>query len=362
MQAQVSDEGAPARRRLRRLGIAGSVAAGVLGAAALAAAFVELPYVLVSPGTATPVDGVVEVDGARTYEHDGTVLFLTVSVSDPNDGPNAYMVLSGWLDDEVDVIPEDEFLGGRDPAEEERLNELAMTNSQLSAKKVSLERLGYTVPIEGTGVIVTSVQKRSPARSKLKAGDVVTAVDGTPVALADDVGPLVRSRAPGEPVAFTLERGKATKTVSVPTRAAPDGPFEGQAQVGVTTATRDLEFDFPVDVTIDTGEVGGPSAGLAFTLTILDELSPGDLTGGKKVAVTGTIELDGTVGPVGGVEQKAVAASRAGAELFLVPAEEAQDARGRAGRLEVVGVDDLDDALAALGDAGGDPLPPPPAT
>jgi PDZ domain-containing protein len=124
--------------------------------------------------------------------------------------------------------------------------------------------------------------------------------------------------------------------------------------VGVLTATRSEKFEFPVDVEIDTGRVSGPSAGLAFTLTILDELTPGDLTGGEKVAVTGTIRADGGVGPIGGAEQKAVTAREAGAKLFLVPAEEVDEARGRADGMKVVGVRTLDDALAELKELGGD--------
>ncbi len=122
-----------------------------------------------------------------------------------------------------------------------------------------------------------------------------------------------------------------------------------------------VDVDFPLDITIDTGDVGGPSAGLAFALAIIDDLTPGDLTGGADVAVTGTIAGDGTVGEVGGTGQKAAAARGAGASLFLVPTADYQDALDHAGDdLEVVAVDSLDEALAALRDIGGtaEDLPP----
>jgi PDZ domain-containing protein len=122
-----------------------------------------------------------------------------------------------------------------------------------------------------------------------------------------------------------------------------------------------LDYEFPIDVEIDTGDVGGPSAGLAFTLALIDDLTPGDLTGGADVAVTGTIAGDGTVGPVGGTGQKAAAVREEGMELFLVPSADYQDAVDRAGDdLEVVAVDTVDEALAALGEQGGnvDELPP----
>ena len=136
-------------------------------------------------------------------------------------------------------------------------------------------------------------------------------------------------------------------------------PATGRAQIGVVTRTRNEKFDFPVDVKIDTGRISGPSAGLAFTLTIIDDLTPGDLTGGKKVAVTGTIQPGGAVGPIGGVQQKAVTADRAGAKLFLVPMPELKDARSHAGDLKVVGIRTLDDALTELAKAGGEPSVPP---
>jgi PDZ domain-containing protein len=349
------------RPRARRApwAVPASVVAGLVALAAVGAGFVRLPYVLISPGDARPVDRVVRIEGAPTYEHDGSVLFLTVSVTDPDNPPNMYGVLDGWLDDDVQVISEDELLQGRTPEQEERLNDVAMASSQLVAKKVSLERLGHTVPVSGGGAVVTSVVKQSPAAGKLEVGDVITAVDGMPVELAEELGLAVRARPAGEPVTFTVRRDRRARTVTVETRAAREGPFEGEAQVGVSSSTKDLEFDFPVDVTIDTGDVGGPSAGLAFTLTILDELSPGDLTGGKEIAVTGTIELDGSVGPVGGVAQKAVTARGAGARLFIVPEAEEKEAREHASGMKVAGVRNLDDVLAALQQVGGDPVPAP---
>jgi PDZ domain-containing protein len=343
--------------------VVASVVAAVVGAVAVGGAFVSLPYVLIRPGSATRVERVVDVEGARTYNDDGSVLFLTVSVLD---SPNAYTALSGWLDDDIDVLTEDEFFGDRTPEEDEEINRIAMTDSQIVATKVGLERLGYSVPVQE--YVVAGIEKGSPADGELQPEDAITAIDGVPVSMVPDLGAAVRARPPGDPVTFTLTRTKEKKktqkekeerrreelTLTLATRATPEGPNEGQAQVGIFSAPT---FDFPVDVKIDTGSVGGPSAGLAFVLTILDELSPGELTGGDKVAVTGTIELDGAVGPVGGVAQKAVAARRAGAELFLVPEAEAAEARGHSDGLEIVGVRDLDEALRALRRAGGDPLP-----
>jgi PDZ domain-containing protein len=354
----------PPRRRRRPLVVVGTVAAIVAVLVLLGGALIRLPYVLIAPGSASAVERVVKIDGTPTYTHRGQLLFLTVSVS--SDRPNLFTLLSGWLDHDTDVVPEDDVLQGRSRAEDARLNKLEMADSQMTAKQVALERLGYTVPKTGTGAAVTGVQKGSPAQGKLRVGDVITAVDGQPVTLADQLGPIVRSRPAGAPVTFAVDRDGKTSEVTVDTRATPEGPCQGRAQIGVQSQTRAEKFDFPVDVKIDTGRVSGPSAGLAFTLTILDELTPGDLTGAKKVAVTGTIRPDGSVGPIGGAQQKAVTAREAGAKLFLVPTEEVKDARSRSDGMKVVGIRTLDDALDQLHRFGGaetglPPAPPSPA-
>jgi PDZ domain-containing protein len=348
----------PSKRRRRPLVTLGTVAGVIVVLVILAGTLIRLPYVLISPGTAQSVGRVVKIDGAETFPHRGQLLLLTVSVS--RDRPNAFAVLSGWLDENTDVVPEDDVLQGKSRSEDQRLNKLEMADSQMTAKRVALERLGYTVPVTGTGAAVTGVQKGSPADGKLEVGDVITAVDGQPDTLSEQVGPIVRSRPPGQPVTFTVDRNGAPVEVMVDTRASEGGTCPGSAQVGVTTRTRNEKFDFPVDVKIDTGKISGPSAGLAFTLTIIDELTPGDLTAGKRVAVTGTIEPGGAVGPIGGVEQKAVTADRAGARLFLVPMAELKDARARAGDMKVVGIRTLDDALTELTKFGGEASLPPP--
>lgn len=343
--------------RRRPLVVAGTVASVIVVVAILAGTLIRLPYVLIAPGTAQSVERVVKVDGAPTFAHRGDLLLLTVSVS--KDRPNAFAVLSGWLDDNTDILPEDEVLQGKSREEEQRLNRLEMADSQMTAKRVALERLGYSVPVTGRGAVVTGVQKGAPAAGKLRVGDVITAVDGQPVTLAEQVGPAVRGRDPGQPVTFTVDRDGSTVEVTVGTRAAERGACPGRPQIGVVTRTRDEQFDFPVHVHIDTGKISGPSAGLAFTLTIIDDLTPGDLTAGKKVAVTGTIEPGGAVGPIGGVEQKAVTADRAGAKLFLVPMPELKDARARSGDMKVVGIRTLDDALDELTKFGGEVSVPP---
>src|SRR3954469_849437 len=226
----------PPPRRRRPLVAAGTVAGVIAVLVILGGALIRLPYVLIAPGTASSVERVVKIEDAPTYAHRGRLLFLTVSVS--SDRPNAFAVLAGWLVDNTDVVPEDQVLQGRSRAQDARLNKLEMADSQMTAKQVALERLGYTVPVSGAGAVVTAVQKRSPADGKLRVGDVITAVDGQPVTLAEELGPIVGSRPPGQPVTFTVDRDGSSTQVTVVSRAAQAGACQGRAQVGISTSTR----------------------------------------------------------------------------------------------------------------------------
>jgi Lon-like protease len=332
-----------------------AVTIAVVGLIVIVGSIIRLPYVIYSPGDATPVDDIITITGARTYRHRGDVLFLTVSVS--RQRPNVWRFLAAKADDDVKIVGEDSYLQGASRQRVQRENVVAMDDSQLAAKKVALEELGYQVTATGAGAEVIGVYPDTPAEGKLRAGDVITAIDGEPVRLRDEVGEIVRASPAGTTFAFTVTRDGRTRSESITSEEAPSGELEGKPYIGVAAATKDLKLDFPVDVKIDPGSVSGPSAGLAFTLTIIDQMSPGSLTGGKNVAVTGTIGLDGDVGEVGGVPQKTATAIDAGAKLFLVPAGEVREARSRAGdALKVVGVRTIDDALRALRENGGVPV------
>ncbi len=232
-----------------------------------------------------------------------------------------------------------------------------MTDSKETAVAVAQQELGYDVKIVGTGAVVTAVSPGSPADGTLSAGDTIIAVDSTPVTRSDELGAAISAHKPGDVVTLQVQplpaEGASQVTVArqVTLGAKPDDPTKGL--LGVVSGTRDLHYDMPVQVTIDSGSVGGPSAGLAFTLGTMDVLTPGSLTGGHKVATTGTINPDGTVGPIGGVHQKTVAVRDSGAELFLVPRSEYDEAKKYAGNLRVEPVDNVDDALKVLATIGG---------
>jgi Lon-like protease len=338
------------RRRRRWLSATAIVIAVAFGVTAIVANFVHVPYVIISPGEAMALDQqIVSVSGAPTYAHRGDLLFLTVRVS--NADPSVWRYLFAQLDDDVSVVKKQDVIGCATFAESARLNTMLMQQSQDEAKTVALRRLGYQVVDAGSEAVVVNVLCGGPAQGRLEQGDVITTVDGTPVTVADEVGPLVRAHTPGEDVALGVERGGKHRDVTVRL-----GEHDGEALLGIQMQTVTHE-QYPFEVNIDTSRIGGPSAGLAFTLAIIDTLTPGNLTGAKRVAVTGTIEPDGSVGIVGGVEQKTVTARDAGVKLMLVPVGEAKGAREHADGIHVVAVRTLDDALRALEHAGGAPVP-----
>jgi len=354
----------------------GIAALALLALVVVAANFVRVPYVIISPGDATPLDeSIVEVSGAQTYEHSGRLFFLTVRVS--NRDPSVWRWLFAQLDSGVTITKREEVIGCATYDENARLQDLLMVESQDSAKTVALGRLGYDVPEEGMRVVISRVVCDGPSFGKVQLADQLTAVDGQPIAGSSEVRPLVETHRPGERVRLSVQRdGEAVDVVVRSGRqtgdaARPCGPPRGDGQgkacVGIV-AEGLVDEEFPVEIEIDTRRVSGPSAGLAFTLAIVDELTPGELTGGQRVAVTGAIRPDGTVVPVGGVKQKTIAARQSGVTLMLVPACSAPEPRGceadlaraHANGIRVVVVETIDDALRALERAGGDPVPPRP--
>ena len=343
---------APRRRWLRRAATAVLV---LLAIAAVAGLFIHVPYRIISPGSATSLDNsVVSVGGAKTFQHKGRLLYLTVRVT-PSD-PNLWRYLFAHLDSDVSIIGRSDFQGCATDAENLRISNLEMRDSQDTAKTVALRRLGYAVAEEKTSPTIVDVVCNGPSAGKLQLGDVVTAIDGHPVSKAADLKPLIVAHQPGDRVTVDVLRdGKPVR------ETVKAGSRDNQAFLGISS-TDDGVHHFPIDVNINTERVSGPSAGLAFTLAILNKLTPGDITGGKPVAITGTIASDGTVGPVGGVQQKAVAARDAGAKLMLVPPEELADAKKSADGMKVVAVRTLDDALNALRKNGGVALPATPTT
>lgn len=319
----------------------------------VAALLVPTPYYAFAPGSVTPTEAHIEVKGARTYRSKGDINFLTVSIQ--------RATVATWLQSRFDhyielVSRHDAFPSGN-AKKEQAVNQRAMDDSKVVASVVALEEVGYTVKRSGDGAFIESVGKDTPASAvHLVRGDVITAVDGQPITIVDELTGALRQRAVGQQVALTVrDQKEKVRTVEVTLGERPDQA--GSPYLGVALTTSNEKVDLPVDVEIDSGRVTGPSAGLAFTLGVIDRLTPGDLAGGRQVAVTGTIDPSGAVGPIGGIAQKTRAAIDAGASLLLYPAgtakAEVKEVKAIAkGHMDVRPVATIDDALAVLAPKG----------
>ena len=230
-------------------------------------------------------------------------------------------------------------------AQRERIDLQDMRNSQVVAAAVALRAAGKKVVSTPIGAKIAAVQPGKPAVGKLEPDDVITAVDGAPVTSPADVFTAMRPHSPGDVVAFTVRRGTRTLVERIRTVAAGDGTK--RAVVGVLLEPA-LDIRLPLAVRINAGGVGGPSAGLAFALDILEELGR-NIVHGKKVAATGEILPDGAVGPIGGVKQKTIGAREAHVDAFLVPAgDNAREAKRYAHGLRIIPVESFSQALRAL--------------
>jgi len=318
----------------------------------------HIPYYVLSPGPTASVTQLIGIDSAHRHPVNGQVLLTTVYESQAR----VIDFLTSWARSNSVLTSSQQIAGNLTADQLRRLDQAEMTLSQNQAKVAALRRAGYQVPEHGTGAEVVETLPKLPADGVLKAGDTITVIDGRPINVEQDAAAVLSSVAPGQPVMMTVAApGGATRTVTVSLAPKPGAPAQGF--LGVELATRDDHFDFPFAVSIDAEGIGGPSAGLAFTLGILDELTGGNLTAGHRIAATGTIDFDGTVGDVGGVAQKTVSVSNAGATLFLVPPGEYPAAVAHAGpHLKVVKVSTLNQALEAIAQNGGSlaGLPPSP--
>ncbi len=307
---------------------------------------VGLPYVVMKPGPITNTLGelggkrLITVSGAQTYPTQGKLDFTTVRIAGgPGYRVTVWDLLRAALKPSEDVVDEELYFpkGVTDKQVEEE-STAEMVDSQQEAVAVALKAVGQKV-VEH--IVIGQVAKDAPSAALLKAGDEIVSVDGLAVADSDGVRARVGAHKPGETVALGLVRQGKPVTVQAKTREA-----DGRATVGVFLGIR---FEFPFDVTIDAGDVGGPSAGTMFSLGVYDLLTPGPLTGGQDVAGTGTINAAGQVGPIGGIRQKLVGAHDGGAKWFLAPADNCDDVVGHVPEgLRVVRIATFDEAKTAV--------------
>ena len=284
---------------------------------AVIVALLPAPYAIYAPGPVTNVLGAVggrqliSVTGRPTYPAKGTLDMTTVEVfGGPGRRLSLAQVLRSWVSRTQAVVPvEQVFPPGQTSQQVKTENAAEMSQSQQDATAAGLREVGLTVPER---ISVASVSSSAPAADVLRRGDVITGFDGSPVADSAALRQAIGAVRPGAEVTVQVRRNGST--VDVRTRTTSQ---DGRTVLGVGL---DPRFDFPVDVRFATKDVGGPSAGMMFALGIYDLLTPGELTGGQKVAGTGTIDPSGQVGPIGGIAQKLVGARSAGARWFLAPA------------------------------------------
>lgn len=367
------DRGAPApatstaRRRRWPWVIAGLVA--IILIAGIIAARINVDYYVLTPGSAAPVSRYIEVPPELSHPLTGKILLTDVFVTQLNALTYLRYRFFGSNDE---IFPGSELLGSA-PTQTQFLSQgfLQMAQAQSFATASALTYLGYTVTSSNGGALVYGIEPHSPAANTLQLGQVIKAVNGTTTSTACDLVGALRGLQPGTTVSLSVEKSYINdqgalvpgQTVPKPVTLAepPKGlvergcgpPSVPTAYLGIDPQTQQ-DWHFPVDVRINTPQIGGPSAGLAMSLGIIDKLGGGRLTGHRVVAATGTINQYGQVGQVGGVPEKTVAVERAGATVFFVPQQQLGSAEARATPpLHVYGVNTLDQALKILRRLGG---------
>jgi len=291
----------------------------------IAALVLPIPYVLYQPGTTVDVLSTaggqerIQVSGHKAYYDDGELRMVTIYVTNPGDEISLGTALWGWVSRDDAVKPYDAVYGpGETAKKNDQQSAIQMATSQDDAVAVALKALGYDVP---SVPVVSPTEEGLPADGKLEPGDRLITIGGKQIKTWQDVVDAITTSKAGKPLTFVVDRAGTRKTVAVTPKL-----IEGRVRVGISEAY-DYKFPFDVKINID-ANIGGPSAGLMFSLSIYDTLTPGSLTGGHIIAGTGEIRPDGMVGPIGGIQQKIAAARDAKAELFLVPAANCDEALG----------------------------------
>lgn len=318
---------------------------------------VPMPYVTMRPGPA--FDTLGTFDGkpmftfgkdVKTYPTSGSLDFTTVSVTRADTKVSLVGAMTAYFNRDVAVVPKSLVYPDDQSAEQSTQQSAAqLDGSKDSSRVAALRAAGYTVPGQPQ---IAAVVADGAAASTLKIGDVVTQIDGAEVKSSTAAVEAIGAKKPGESVTMTVEREGKPQTFTIETR--PDVNDPKIPRIGVSLGTK---YTFPIEINNNVGrEIGGPSAGTMFALAIYDKLTPGKLTGGKKIAGTGEITSDGVVGPIGGIRQKMRGAANADASIFLVPADNCAEATdGDDDGLTLVKITKLDDAISSLEALAKDP-------
>lgn len=311
------------------------------------------PYVIERPGPVFDTLGSVTINGKKqplidipvekTYPTGGALDLLTVSaLGDRQSLPSWWEVALAWANPSESVLPVDlVYPPGTTIAQSNEDGRIQMANSQKDAVAAALTELGYDLP---RTVTIGALSDKSPSKGVLEPGDELASVNGKPITDVDALRAAIAESGAGKPLPITIVRNGARRDVSVTPELSTEDP-----KVPVIGVYPSIEYALPFEVNIQLQNVGGPSGGQMFALGIIDKLTPGELNGGKKVAGTGTITVDGTVGPIGGIRQKLYGAARSGATWFLAPKSNCNEVVGHIpDGMKVAAVSTLSDSLAAL--------------
>ena len=308
---------------------------------------VPVPYVILGPGPTLNTLGkdssgqpLITISGHASYPTTGHLNLVTVSYQGcAGNRFNIFTALVAWLNPHQAVVPEGEICpAGQTQKQTQEQDTQEMTSSQSTATAAALTQLHIPYTTE---VVVVQPQKGFPAYGVLKAGDVITKVDGQPVTSQGDLTRLIFAHPAGSTLTLTIIRDGQSREVQVGTRQSGGHPVMG---VQITE-----QYKFPFEVKISVGDIGGPSAGMMFSLGIIDKLTKLDLTAGRFIAGTGEITARGQVQPIGGIQQKMVGARNAGATIFLTPASNCADTKGAVpAGLRLVKVSTLNQAVTYL--------------
>lgn len=318
----------------------------LLASAVLLATLLPLPYVIFEPGDPENVLGsmitVPEEFGSKNkdnFKAGGKLFLTTVYVTTPKSKVFGFEILKAWLDGDETVLPRDSVYPENQPASEIKKQESQeMTSSQENAIFNALSYLGYEVPSRAK---IVDVLKQSDAHGLVKEDDLIIEIDGREVDRVEQIVDVVRQKNPGDSVSLLIER--AGKRISIPKVTLMENSLGAAIGIFLTTT-----FDFPIDVKIRIKDTGGPSAGLIFTLGVIEKMTEEDLVRGRKIAGTGTINANGEVGAIGGIESKMIGARREGATIFLAPLDNCGEIRHIPEGLQVIPVKSLKEAISAL--------------
>lgn len=309
---------------------------------------IETEYYFMSPGP--PYQWDIDFGEVKNYQFDGSLFQLTVR----RDEANLLIYLWSMVNDSYDLYPREVILpDGVTPQELSEISIQNMRTSENVAIAVALKNLGFDITSKGDGVAVVGILDDSPVRDKLKKGDLLISINNKSISTATEFISTLRTYSIGETISIGLMRevDEIKKDLSIETTLIEHVEYEGEPMVGFLATTVNQRFDFPFEIDIKTGNVGGPSAGLMMALNVYNNLTQDDITNSLIIAGTGTIEIDGSVGPVGGIRQKVIAAKRAGSQLILVPTANFKEASPfSTDETAIVAVDSFEEALKVISD------------